>query len=74
MKQFSKNIRKGIGIFWVFLIVGVFTSLFFHPEYLDAHFIGQFLEKFGIFLLPVYFLISLLRGFTLIPSTPLIIA
>ena len=74
MKQFSKNIRRGIGVFWILLIVGVVFTLFLHPEYLDAHFIGQFLEKFGIFLLPVYFFISILRGFTLIPSTPLIIA
>ncbi len=74
MKRFSTSLRRAIFIFWIFLVVSIWIVASIHPEYLDAKMIKYFLEQFGFFLLPVYFLLFLLRWFTLIPSMPLVIA
>lgn len=70
----SRSVRKILIVLWLFLLVtlgtkGIFDPSFFRPENLVA-----LLQQFGPFLLLAYFLLSILRGFTLIPSMPFVVA
>jgi len=59
---------------WLALITVCLSLYFFRPDLFSPENLGQlFSENLGIGM-TVYLLISTLRGFTLIPSTPLVLA
>lgn len=72
----TKNsvLKKSILLVWLGLIVFCLSYYFIHPERFTADEITFFLQKFNAQILIVYFIISVLRGFTLIPSTPFVLA
>ncbi len=57
----------------IFLICSVIYYLL-HPDNFNAKHIGEFIARFEGHLLLAYLVISLLRGFTLLPSTPFVLA
>jgi len=67
-------IRKvAIGI-WVCIIVSCIGSYFAWPEFFTPESIAALLTKFQGEALLIYLLLSVLRGFSLLPSTPLVFA
>lgn len=67
-------IRKVILCIWIGLIVGGLISYFVWPNAFTPDSIASFLREFQNEALIIYFAISIARGFTLLPSTPLVLA
>lgn len=59
---------------WLLFLFGCAGYYVFHSDEFTPHHIIDFIRRFEGHLLAVYFLISFLRGFTLVPSTPFVIA
>ncbi len=66
-------IKRSIIALWMLLLVSWFSYFLMHPEFFTAIWLSQFLLQFWGWLLFVYFILSALRGFTLIPSTPFVL-
>ena len=66
--------RKFVVCVWVVLIVGGSISYFVWPDVFKPESIASFLNEFQNEALLIYLLISIARGFTLLPSTPLVLA
>lgn len=62
-----------IGI-WACIIIGCIGSYFIWPEFFTPESIAALLTKFQNEALVIYLLLSVLRGFSLLPSTPLVLA
>lgn len=73
LQKISTWIRRGIIVLWILALVGIFGYSLYNPSFFTANSLKIFLEQFGKYLLIVYFILSALRGFTLIPSTPFVI-
>lgn len=70
-------LRKGkivIYSIWILLIIGFGVVYFTYPEVSSPEYITNFIQRFSGEMLLIYTLISLIRGFFLIPSTPFVIA
>ena len=67
-------IRKVIIGIWISLIIGGLISYFAWPDVFKPESIACFLREFQNEALLVYLFISIARGFTLLPSTPLVLA
>lgn len=66
---------RWVGIaLWVMVILAAVGSYIYAPQAFTAERIANFLERFQAWMLAIYVLFSILRGFTLLPSTPLVIA
>ena len=61
-------------IIWAALVITAVLSFFIWPEQFTPVGITAFLSEFQNEALLVYLTISIVRGFTLLPSTPLVIA
>jgi uncharacterized membrane protein YdjX (TVP38/TMEM64 family) len=73
MKHFTEK-KKIIIVIWVsFLIFCVGTVLIYPKEFTPQN-IAAFLTRFKTSILVIYLILSILRGLTLVPSTPLVIA
>ena len=59
---------------WLCLIIACLFYYFTHTNQFSAANIASYLKKFNSFMVGAYLMISILRGFTLIPSTPFVIA
>ncbi|HMT09798.1 MAG TPA: VTT domain-containing protein [Pyrinomonadaceae bacterium] len=70
----TKLIRKILIVIWISIVVVCISSYFANPTAFQAGNIAYFLEKFGTWIWAVYLAFSIIRGFTLLPSTPLVIA
>lgn len=66
--------RKIVLIIWVFFLISCLGFIILNPHLREPREIAIFLERFNNYILLVYFILSILRGFTLFPSTPLVIA
>jgi uncharacterized membrane protein YdjX (TVP38/TMEM64 family) len=73
LKQISLIIKKGIIAIWILILVGFLGYYWYDPSFFSVDSLKDFLEEFGSALLLVYFLLSALRGFTLIPSLPFVL-
>ncbi len=73
LKILSLWIKRILIVIWVTLIVSVGSYYFYNPLFFGTESLKHFLEQFGSALLIVYFFLSALRGFTLIPSTPFVL-
>src|SRR5687768_14237765 len=69
-----KTIRLAVISLWAVLIIAAISAYIVSPETFSGAGIADFLSRFGGAVLLVYILISIVRGFTLLPSTPLVIA
>jgi uncharacterized membrane protein YdjX (TVP38/TMEM64 family) len=59
---------------WLFLITWGITVYLFFPETINLLFLEDLSEKYHYIALCIYFLLLSVRGLTLIPSTPLLLA
>lgn len=59
---------------WALIIVSAIIAYLLYPESFTASNIAAFIERFQGAIWIVYFAMSALRGITLLPSTPLVIA
>lgn len=66
--------RKVILAAWIVIVVGCVTVYLWNPHAFTAASVADFLSRFHGEIWLVYFLMSVVRGFTLLPSTPLVIA
>jgi uncharacterized membrane protein YdjX (TVP38/TMEM64 family) len=69
-----KVTRSIIFVLWVIFLTVCIISYISHPAYFTAENIILFLKNFNNYVLPIYIMIFLLRGFTMLPNTPLVIA
>ncbi|MDP1929878.1 MAG: VTT domain-containing protein [Gammaproteobacteria bacterium] len=66
---------NSLGLYlWLALIAGSLSLYIFRPDLFEPERIRQFFSANMAGGLVVYFIISTLRGFTLIPSTPIVLA
>jgi len=74
MNRYLSFARKGILLVWIAIIgfCGVYYLL--HPEVFTAEYLANFLLNHKEQLVVIYSLLSVVRGFTLLPSTPLVLA
>ncbi len=66
--------KKIFTFLWILFLVGCIALVLIFPSHFTPQKIAEFVEQFKGTVLLVYFLISLLRGLTLIPSTPFVLA
>ncbi len=59
---------------WLIVITACLSFYFFRPDFFEPQRIREFFNTNLIPGLTIYFIISTLRGFTLIPSTPIVLA
>jgi uncharacterized membrane protein YdjX (TVP38/TMEM64 family) len=73
MKKIPKLKKIVIALWLLFLIfwLGFFLT---HRESFTPEGLATFLAKFGAWVMGAYLVVSLLRGFTLVPSTPFVLA
>jgi uncharacterized membrane protein YdjX (TVP38/TMEM64 family) len=60
--------------FWIFMITGGITVYFLFPDDINLLFLENFSEEYHYIALIIYFLLLSVRGLTMIPSTPLLLA
>jgi uncharacterized membrane protein YdjX (TVP38/TMEM64 family) len=70
----SSVVRRGCLAVWLVVILASVGSYMVYPQSFTAGNISAFLLRFQGEIWLVYFAMSALRGFTLLPSTPLVIA
>ena len=72
----AKNsfLKKIITSVWLGLIVFCLGYYFTHPDQFTVDKITIFLQQFNNQIITVYLIVSIARGFTLIPSTPFVLA
>ncbi len=72
----AKNsfLKKIITFLWLGLIVFCLGYYFMHPNKFTTDEITIFLQQFNTQIITVYLIVSIIRGFTLIPSTPFVLA
>lgn len=67
-------LKKGILLIWLIAILFCLLYFFTHQESFTTTAIASFFQKFNSYMLFAYFIVSIVRGFTLIPSTPFVLA
>ena len=67
-------LRRVILVVWTLVVLTGVGSYILFPRSFSAENIAAFLERFGSLIWVIYLVFSILRGFTLLPSTPLVIA
>lgn len=72
--QISRALRTGCLVVWVTVLVAGIASYIAYPSAFTPENIAEFMHRFGGWIWFVYILMSTFRGFTLLPSTPLVIA
>jgi uncharacterized membrane protein YdjX (TVP38/TMEM64 family) len=73
MKNCSTG-KKVIILIWILFLISCVGIVLIYPQQFTPQNIAAFLLQFKTSMLFVYFLLSLARGLTLVPSTPLVIA
>jgi len=76
-KNLSKTtsaVRKVFLALWALIVIAGVASYLYSPGSFSAENIAAFMRKFGGVIWLIYFLFSAFRGFTLLPSTPLVLA
>lgn len=60
--------------FWILMITGGITVYFLFPDDINLLFLENLSEEYHYIALIIYFLLLSVRGLTMIPSTPLLLA
>jgi uncharacterized membrane protein YdjX (TVP38/TMEM64 family) len=68
------TLKKIIKIVWILFLIFCTAFILTNSELFKPQILAAFLIQFKTGVLAAYFIISLLRGFTLVPSTPLVLA
>ncbi len=66
--------KKIFIVIWLLFLIFCIGTVFVYPHEFTPQNIAAFLAKFKTSVLIVYLILSILRGLTLVPSTPLVIA
>lgn len=66
--------KRALYYTWLAAVLGLMVLFMFWPEYFSAENIASFLKHFHQQLWMLYIMVSFVRGFFLIPSTPFILA
>jgi len=74
MSNKSTVIRKSILWLWIVVVVGCLVFFITHRESFSSEKIAALFQQFNVYMLWAYLAVSLIRGFTLIPSTPFVLA
>jgi len=74
MSNKSTVIRKSILWLWIVVVVGCLVFFITHRESFSSEKIAALFQQFNAYMLWAYLAVSLIRGFTLIPSTPFVLA
>lgn len=74
LSRTSTIVRRACLTLWVAVIVTAFSLYLARPQSFTAQNIASFLERFQGMIWAVYIGFSIVRGFTLLPSTPLVLA
>lgn len=69
-----KKIKLYIRFIWIALILSGLMLFFLYPDSFTKESISLFVQRNSSHILLVYFLLSLLRGIFLLPSTPFVLA
>lgn len=69
-----KFTKKIIFALWISLLLSCIGYAFYNPHFFTAEGLKTFFQQFEQYILLVYVLLSLVRGFALFPSTPFVIA
>lgn len=69
-----KSVKKLVYIIWIGIILALLTLFIVSPSSFAPEAIAQFLDNYQAHLILAYALMSFVRGFFLIPSTPFILA
>jgi len=70
MVEIGKKVFFGL---WILLIVSFFVAYLYNPAIASPQYIRDLIEPYGKEMILVYFLLSMVRGLFLIPSTPFVI-
>jgi uncharacterized membrane protein YdjX (TVP38/TMEM64 family) len=70
----TNNFRRAMLTVWLCLIIACLFYYFTHKDQFSAAQIAAILKSYNSFMIGAYLIISIVRGFTLIPSTPFVIA
>jgi uncharacterized membrane protein YdjX (TVP38/TMEM64 family) len=68
-----KKLKYGIYFLWALVVLFLVVLYLLKPEVLSVESLRQVLDQFGTQVLVGYILLSFLRGFFLLPSTPFVI-
>lgn len=74
MSHYFSVARKGVLLAWFALIAFCGVYYLIHPEVFTAEYLAASLLNHKEKLVAIYALLSVVRGFTLLPSTPLVLA
>jgi uncharacterized membrane protein YdjX (TVP38/TMEM64 family) len=74
MKKAVSILRKSFLWMWLIAILLCLLYFFTHRDEFTTAAIASFFQKFNSYMLFAYFIVSIVRGFTLIPSTPFVLA
>ena len=70
-------LRKGkifVYALWVIITISLVITYFVSPENFTPEYLSEFIKKFNNEMLLIYIILTFIRGFFLIPSTPFVIA
>lgn len=70
----SQILRRVFLVLWLAIVIAGVGSYLYAPNAFTAETIAGFMLRFGGVIWLIYFLFSTFRGFTLLPSTPLVLA
>ncbi len=74
LRSISRFVRLILLTVWATIIITAVAFYFADPSKFTATNIAGFINSFGNEIWLIYFAMSVLRGFTLLPSTPLVLA
>jgi uncharacterized membrane protein YdjX (TVP38/TMEM64 family) len=69
----SDFLKKAAYIFWGLTLVSIGILYIAHPEVFSSEYLVNFIKEFKNEMIIVYVIISLVRGFFLLPSTPFVL-
>ena len=65
--------KKVFYVLWILLVVYLITCYIQDPQIASPTHIRNFVQSYGNYMMLVYIVLTLVRGFFLIPSTPFVI-
>lgn len=71
---YKKKYKIAILIIWLLVVITSLTAYFANSEFFKPESLLVFFKKYETGFLIIFLIISIVRGFTLIPSTPFVIA
>jgi uncharacterized membrane protein YdjX (TVP38/TMEM64 family) len=74
LSRSTSILRKIFLVLWIAIVVAGVGSYIYSPSTFTAENMAAFMLRFGGVIWLIYFLFSTFRGFTLLPSTPLVLA